>query len=158
MAAKVFVSRLGFTVPLSFLRQAIKESVQELGYENPTLDQEEAVLKFVSGWDVFVSLPTGSGKSVCFACLSIVFDKIRSLRTKKFSPSSVTIVISPLNTLMQDQVAKFSSKGVVAAFVGGLQVNNSVQDEALSGTVQLLYFSPEVLLSMPVWREMLRSP
>ena len=59
---------------------------------------------------------------------------------------------------MQDQVAKFSSKGVVAAFVGGLQVNNSVQDEALSDTVQLLYFSPEVLLSMPVWREMLRSP
>ena len=85
MAAKVFVSRLGFTVPLSFLRQAIKESVQELGYENPTLDQEEAVLKFVSGRDVFVSLATGSGKSVCFMCLSIVFDKIRSLRMKKFN-------------------------------------------------------------------------
>lgn len=64
--------RLGFAVSKSFLRLAVTESVQELGYEKPTPDQEEAIVKFVSGRDVFISLPTGSGKSVCFACTSLV--------------------------------------------------------------------------------------
>ena len=49
------------------------QSVKELGYDQPTDDQAEALQKLVSGHDVFVSLPTGSGKSLCFACLSLVF-------------------------------------------------------------------------------------
>lgn len=156
---KVYVPRLGFTVALSFLRQAIAESIRELGYNKPTPDQEESVLSFVSGRDVFISLPTGSGKSVCFACTPLVFDKLRGLIVnKKFSGSAMTIIVSPLNALMQDQVVKFSSRGLKAAFIGNEQGKCLVQEKVMSGCIQLLYFSPEALLSMPFWREMLMSP
>ena len=52
------------------------QSVKELGYDQPTDDQAEVLQKFVSGRDVFISLPTGSGKSqtLCFTCVSLVFD------------------------------------------------------------------------------------
>ena len=51
-------------------------AVKELGYDQPTDDQAEVLQKFVSGRDVFISLPTGSGKSqtLCFTCVSLVFD------------------------------------------------------------------------------------
>ena len=46
------------------------EQVKEkLGYSDLTIHQQQAILKFVSGCDVLVVLPTGSGKSVCFAVL-----------------------------------------------------------------------------------------
>ena len=98
--AAVFVPRLGFSVSAPFVTQAINKSIEELGFQAATPDQVNVVMKFVSGRDVFVSLPTGSGKSVCFASVSIVFDKLKQNRLKHSTPSSVTIVISPLNALM----------------------------------------------------------
>ena len=75
--------------------------------------------------DTFVSMPTGSGKSVCFASTPIVFDKLKGYYTDH-SPSPglcthhcITVVVSPLTALMQDQVSKFQSKGLKAACVGG---------------------------------------
>ena len=68
--ATVFVPRrLKLTVTLVSVQQAI--SVNELGYDQPT-DQAEVLQKFVSGRDVFISLPTGSGKSqTVFTCVSL---------------------------------------------------------------------------------------
>ena len=94
----------------------------------------------------------GSGKSVCFACISRVYDKLRHFQLKNTQKVSDTIVVFPLSALMQDQVTKFSSRGLKAAFIGGEEI---VKEVSLSSNVQLLYFSPEVLLSMPFWREML---
>ena len=51
--------------------------VQKMGYDRPTDDQKKAVEAFVLGKDVFISLPTGSGKSLCYACLSHVFDELQ---------------------------------------------------------------------------------
>ena len=65
----VFVPRLELTVTLVSVQQAISQTVKELGYDH---DQTEALQKFVSGRDLFISLPTGSGKSLCFACVSLV--------------------------------------------------------------------------------------
>ena len=65
----VYVSRLGLTVSLASVQ---KQNIKELGYDRPTEDQAEALQKFVSGHDVFVFLLTGSGKSLCFACASLV--------------------------------------------------------------------------------------
>ena len=112
MMARVLVPRLGFSAPASCIQQAIAESVQELGYDSATPEQEEVVQKFVSGKDVFA----GSGKSVCFACISLVYDKLRHLQLKNTQKVSVTIVVSPLSALMQDQVTKFSSKGLKAIY------------------------------------------
>ena len=78
-----------------------------LGYTAPRTEQVQAVEKFVSGCDVFVSLPTGGGKSLCYACLPLVYDTL-----KRVQQQSIVIVVSPLNTLMQDQVASFMASRV----------------------------------------------
>ena len=52
------------------MEQVICNSVQELRYDGPRPDQLEAVLQFVSGRDTFISLPTGSGKSLCLVYFS----------------------------------------------------------------------------------------
>ena len=74
-----------------------------------TKEQLYAVEQFVSGRDVFVSLPTGSGKSVCYACLPLVFDTLRQ------AGHSIVVVIAPLSALMQDQVASFTERGLKCA-------------------------------------------
>ena len=63
--ATVFVPRLKLTVTLVLVQQAITQSVKELEYDHPTNDHTEVRQKFVSGRDIFISLPTGSGKRVC---------------------------------------------------------------------------------------------
>ena len=151
----VLVPRLGITVDVSFIQQAVFESVRELGYDRPRPGQVEAVLQFVSGRDTFISLPTGSGKSLCFACTPLVFDKLREV--KGTGHHSICIVVSPLNALMLDQVTKFTSKGMKAAFVGSGQEERAVYDSVLNGDMQLVYFSPESPLTVPCWREMLKS-
>lgn len=69
-----------------------------LGYSSVTAHQHKAVEAFAGGRDVFVSLPTGSGKTLCFALLPYVFDILRE------KSGSIVIVISPLIALMQSQV------------------------------------------------------
>ena len=58
------------------------------------------------GKDVFVSLPTGSGKSLCFAALPYVFEYLRKVKSRD-QPfhSAIVICVCPLSALMQDQVA-----------------------------------------------------
>ena len=58
---------------------AISYAFKTLGYDRPTLEQERAIREFVSGRDIFVISPTGSGKSLCFVALPLVFDHIRSI-------------------------------------------------------------------------------
>ena len=70
-----------------------------MGYSSLRPDQEKVVVAFMKGKDVFVSLPTGSGKSLCYSILLKVSDSIRS------SPGKcIVIVVSPLIALMKDQV------------------------------------------------------
>ena len=72
----VSVPRLGITVEAFLMDQVICNSVQELGYDRPRPDQLEAVLQFVNAQDTFIPLPTGSGKSLCFASLPLMFEKL----------------------------------------------------------------------------------
>ena len=81
---------------------AMEMSGRRLGYGELTAEQRRAILAFVGGRDVFVSLPTGSGKSLCFALLPLVFDLLNE------KEGSIVIVVSPLLALMQDQVHRFS--------------------------------------------------
>ena len=73
--------------------------------------QESAVKSFVSGKDVFVSLPTGYGKSFCYSCLPWVFDALNHKQT----PYSMVVVVSPLIALMKDQLKVLTDKGIAAA-------------------------------------------
>ena len=80
MDSCVSVPRLGITLEASIIEQVIFKSVQQLGYDRPRPDQLEAVLHFVSGQDTFISLPTGSGKSLSFACVCLVYDRLREIK------------------------------------------------------------------------------
>ena len=64
-------------------------------------------MSLLRGNDVFVSLPTGYGKSLCYAALFYAFDQLRAS-----SHPSIIIVVSPLVALMKDQVASYSAKGL----------------------------------------------
>lgn len=61
------------------IAQAIAECAQRLGLQELKDKQLEAVSKFVEGHDIFVSLPTGYGKSVIYEILPLVYDKLRGM-------------------------------------------------------------------------------
>ena len=74
------VPRISATVPLRHVDSAMIESFRALGYERPMWVQEEAIRSFLRGKDVFVIVPTGSGKSICFVALTLVFHSLRQLK------------------------------------------------------------------------------
>ena len=105
------------------------------GYPSFRKNQEEVIGAILSGRDVFTAMPTGGGKSLCYQIPGLVFD-------------GLTIVISPLISLMKDQVDEALSRGIPAAFL-----NSSLEAEEISGIysrlyrnkIKLLYISPERL-------------
>ena len=64
-------------VAVELVNDAIKHAFLTLGYDAATTDQDKAVREFLQGKDVLVSLPTGEGKSLCFATLLAVFDFLK---------------------------------------------------------------------------------
>ena len=98
---------------------AIVEAGKTLGYELRA-KQLEVVFKFVRGQDVFVSLPTGSGKSLCYSVLLWTFDRLR----KRRKPNSLVIVVSPLVALMKDQVASLTRKGLSAVYATNKRIGS----------------------------------
>ena len=102
-ASCLYVPRLKATFSHSAIRSAVLAAVQKMGFNQPTPEQYQAIEAFLRGKDVLICLPTGSGKSTCFASLPHVFDILRShlLETPQ---RSIVIVVSPLSSLMQDQV------------------------------------------------------
>ena len=129
----VFVARLQKKVTFTRVTGAIEASVKALGYEKVTRRQEQfdIVLNFLKGNDVFVSLPTRGGKSLCYACLPFVYDRLREDTSRS---------IAPLNALMQDQVTSFTKRGMTAVHVGR-DCSLSLVDKIISGEVQLIYMS-----------------
>ncbi len=107
--------------------------------------QEEAVRAVLSGNDVVVVMPTGGGKSLCYQLPALLLD-------------GITIVISPLISLMKDQVDKLRALGIAAAAINSSldyrQLQQIVQD-AEAGTLSLLYIAPERLES-PAFLEVLQ--
>ena len=84
-----------------------------VGYDQLKDEQVNILCTFVEGRDVFVSLPTGFGKSLCYMLLPLVLDY---LAVESGGGKAIVVVISPLIALMEDQVASYSAKGIKAAF------------------------------------------
>lgn len=82
------------------VREAAVAASRTMGYEGMRSEQLQIVESFVTGHDVLGVLPTGYGKSLCYACLPLVFDRL----LKKPSGFSIALVVSPLVALMKDQV------------------------------------------------------
>ena len=90
---------------------AVKKAALSMGYSSLREKQKAAILGFIRGGDVFISLPTGSGKSLCYSILPFAFD------TLKKKSGSIVLVISPLISLMKDQIRSLDSKGITATLV-----------------------------------------
>ena len=105
------------------------------GFENFRPGQENIVKDVVSGKDVLALLPTGGGKSLCFQLSGIL-------------RGGLTLVISPLISLMQDQVKQLEEKGLKTACIySGMsyrEIDNTL-DNVRFGDYQFLYVSPERL-------------
>ena len=144
----MFVVQLQKNVTFTRVTGATEASVKALGYEKV---RQDIVLNFLKGNDVFVSLPTGGGTSLCYACLPFVYDRLREDTSR-----SIALVISPLNALMQDQVTSFTKRGMTGVHVCS-DCSLSLVDKIVSGEVQLIYMSPEAILTVPTWREMFRN-
>jgi ATP-dependent DNA helicase RecQ len=105
------------------------------GYPDFRPPQIRAVQSVVSGRDSLLVLPTGGGKSLCYQVPALIRD-------------GLTVVISPLISLMKDQVDALERKGVSAAFINSTLSVSDVADRmarARDGSLKLLYLAPERL-------------
>ena len=108
---------------------------RHFGYSDFRPAQAPVVQSILAGTDTLAVLPTGAGKSVCFQVPAMVL-------------GGLTVVVSPLISLMQDQVAAAEARGIPAAcLTSGLTADEqaAVQRRLLDGRLRLLYLSPERL-------------
>ena len=103
------------------------------GFDNFVSLQEEAIDQILQHKDLLTILPTGSGKSIIFQVPSMMMD-------------GVTIVISPLVALMQDQVMNLNANGISASSLNSLnshEQNNAIIEDAKNTNIKFLYLAPE---------------
>ena len=113
------------------------------GYDSFRPMQREIIESVMQGKDSLVLMPTGGGKSICFQVPAIMFD-------------GVAIVVSPLISLMKDQVESLRANGIGAEALNSANteaVNNDIKLRCERGEVKLLYTSPERLLAELSWIE-----
>lgn len=107
------------------------------GYDEFRPHQLEAINTILQGEDALIIMPTGGGKSLIFQIPAII-------------SSGLAIVVSPLISLMKDQVDALISNGIPAAFVNSTQSSaekKQVLDDLYNGVTKLLYVAPETLLT-----------
>ena len=105
------------------------------GYESFRPGQDQAVRSVLDGKDTLVLFPTGGGKSLCYQAPATVLE-------------GLTVVISPLVSLMQDQVEQLNERGVPATFINSMISSWEVEQRlvnARNGMYKLLYCAPERL-------------
>ena len=108
---------------------------------------------FLSGSDVFVSFPKCSGKSLCYCLLPLAFDILRGT-SSCYRRQSKAIIMSPLVSLMIDQMRHMTVRNVHAVYVENYEVEATV----CKGVYQLGFLSPEALLTNDMCRDILLSP
>ncbi|EIE23153.1 P-loop containing nucleoside triphosphate hydrolase protein [Coccomyxa subellipsoidea C-169] len=134
------------TEPLSYCtmltsdaEERLLESLKDLGFNDFRGKQKEAITAALTGSDCLVLMPTGGGKSLCYALPAVITGKL-------------AVVVSPLIALMQDQVSNFNKRGIKsdyfcstrtekerAAIIRGLQTANIA--------LRLLFVTPETFSS-----------
>jgi len=116
------------------LYKILKET---FGYSDFRFDQAEIINSVLDGKDTLAIMPTGGGKSLCYQIPALFLD-------------GVTLVISPLISLMKDQVMNLKETGVEAVFLNSslsYQDSQKAKNKILNGKVKIVYVSPEGILS-----------
>ena len=107
------------------------------GYQSFRKGQQEVIESALNGQDSLVVMATGNGKSLCYQIPALCF-------------SGLTLVISPLISLMKDQVDQLAANGIEADYLNSSQTfeqQQQVQNKAISGQLKLLYLSPEKVMT-----------
>lgn len=144
---------------LAVFEECIQTLCPKFNISTLTDHQFKSLYNFVCGNDVFVSLPTGSGKSMVFYMAPIVCSWLAS---KYISSNNlwildgIIIIISPLTSLMEDQVTKLRLLGFKAASVSGTQDERLLTDVE-DGKFTYVFLSPKSALESERWRSMLTS-
>ncbi len=106
------------------------------GFEAFHPHQEQVIQNVLAGRDTLAVMPTGGGKSLCYQIPGLIFD-------------GLTVVISPLISLMRDQIYQLSENGIRAAVLNSSLPLTEYRDNTArvrSGQAKLLYLAPETLL------------
>jgi ATP-dependent DNA helicase RecQ len=114
------------------LEQALKHY---FGYDEFRSGQKEIISTALANKDLLVIMPTGGGKSLCFQLPALL-------------KTGITIVVSPLIALMQDQVQQLADNGIAATFLNSSITTEERRDRAAAiyeGKIDLLYVAPERL-------------
>lgn len=105
------------------------------GYKSFRNQQKEIIESIIDGRDTLIIIPTGGGKSLCYQIPAVILPK-------------TAIVVSPLISLMKDQVDQLAANGISAAYLNGSQSSSEQQnviERYLNHSIKLLYISPERL-------------
>jgi ATP-dependent DNA helicase RecQ len=116
------------------LEKALK---RYFGYDSFRPGQQQIIEVALHNQDLLVLMPTGGGKSLCFQLPALL-------------KSGLTIVVSPLIALMQDQVQLLQTNGIPATFLNSSLSSSEIRERAneiRAGRIKLLYVAPERLLS-----------
>ena len=117
------------------------------GYDSFRQNQKKIIQSVLSGKDTLAIMPTGGGKSICYQIPALIFE-------------GVTVIVSPLISLMQDQVASLETAGIHSVFLNsslGWDDYKKSMDEIRNGQVKMIYVSPEGLSTERI-RTLLSSP
>lgn len=122
--------------------ESIRRQFQRIwGYDDFRSPQGEIIQTLLNKKDALIVMPTGGGKSICFQLPALLQD-------------GLTLVISPLVALMENQVQELHQKKLPAALLHN-EISRQQRQKTLKAieqqTLRLLYLSPETLLSNPVW-------
>jgi len=115
--------------------QAFENLRNYWGYDSFRPGQDQAIASVLEGHNTLVLFPTGGGKSLCYQLPATIFD-------------GLTVVISPLIALMQDQVQQLNDRGISATFINSTISSWEIEQRlvnARNGMYDLLYCSPERL-------------
>lgn len=108
------------------------------GYDQFRGQQAEVISHVTEGNDCLVLMPTGGGKSICYQIPALLKD-------------GLTLVVSPLISLMKDQVDALVANGIDAAFMNSslsMDQEQEIASRCFDGQIKLLYMSPEKVLSL----------
>jgi len=107
------------------------------GYESFRLEQENIIDSVLQQKDTLAIMPTGGGKSLCYQLPALHLD-------------GTTLVVSPLISLMQDQVNSLKQNGIATAFLNSTlspQERREIEAQLHAGEIKLLYVAPEAIVS-----------
>ena len=119
---------------------------KHFGYDEFRPLQKEIIERVLEKDDCLVLMPTGGGKSLCFQLPTLLQD-------------GLTIVVSPLISLMKDQVDALTQNGIKATFINSSLTQEEIAyiiNDIRSGAIKILYIAPE-RLSVPNFQELLHS-